>query len=442
MDGGGKELVNFSLGWGFFQTDNEVTNGWSVSQAQESYKRQREEEEALANKRQKPGDDQGTDGLDQGEWVGNNWQDASVCPEQEQELWESDLLGKCDMCEEPSGHLLGLEESNILRIREKVNCSRLCESHYTNLIQKYTFFQKSCCDPYQIHKKQMRNYLMVLTMDMYENNPKLLPGKKVCMKCFTRCSQESENAQPENLSGEEDIGAGGAGEGEEVGDGGDALDGQSQQSSIHPWSQEYQVSKGLDTVNQALSIMNISPVKKSQLTSSSGINNKLVKICDGIREHLNLGEVGQDSSDASELLQSLKSQYDRAVNRCEKYKILTSLPDTWTEYRIAKEFGCSNTMARDALKLRSIYGPGSDPGLKAGHKIPNEVASTVLEFFYAQDVSREMPGGLGVGTCTKTIDSRKKRLHCSQRRKNKNSQTKATPVDIKSEGSLRPTEVR
>ena len=127
MDGGGKELVNFSLGWGFFQTDDEVTNGWSVSQAQESYKRQREEEEALANKRQKPGGDQGTDGLDQGEWVENNWQDASVCPEQEQELWESDLLGKCDMCEEPSGHLLGLEESNILRIREKVNCSRLCE---------------------------------------------------------------------------------------------------------------------------------------------------------------------------------------------------------------------------------------------------------------------------------------------------------------------------
>ena len=31
MDGGGKELVNFSLGWGFFQTDDEVTNGWSVS---------------------------------------------------------------------------------------------------------------------------------------------------------------------------------------------------------------------------------------------------------------------------------------------------------------------------------------------------------------------------------------------------------------------------
>ena len=100
-------MVNFSLGWGFFQTDDEVTNGWSVSQAHESYKRQREEEEALANKRQKPGGDQGTDGLDHGDWVENNWQDASVCPEQEQELWESDLLGKCESVKNQVGICLG-----------------------------------------------------------------------------------------------------------------------------------------------------------------------------------------------------------------------------------------------------------------------------------------------------------------------------------------------
>ena len=49
-------------------------------------------------------------------------------------------------------------------------------------------------------------------------------------------------------------------------------------------------------------------------------------------------------------------------------------------------------MARDALKLRSMYGPGSTPGLKAGHRIPHEVVSKVIEFYIAQDVSREMPG--------------------------------------------------
>ena len=415
MDEGGKELVNFPLGWGFFQTEDEITNGWSVSQTQEALKRHREEQEEINNKRQKPQKDQGSDGLDQSEWVE---QDVSVCLE----LREGDNLGKCDLCEEQSVHVLGLEDSNILKIREKVDVSQLCDSHFTNLVQKYSFFQVACADPYQLHKKKMKERLVVVTMDMHRNNHILLPGQKVCRNCVgkVRCQRASEGANPGDLNSEElgfaggyDRGDGGDGEdevsegakrgdlsGEELGfaggdngaDGGDEVEIQSQQSSIHQWSQEYQVSKGLDTVNQALSILNISPVKKSQLTNAHGMKKKLDNIRDGIKEQLNFEGIDQTASDAAELLASMKSQFDRAVNRSDKYKILTSLPGNWSEHKVAKEFSCSKTLARDALKLRSVYGQGSDPGLKAGHKIPNEVATKVLEFYYAQDVTKEMPG--------------------------------------------------
>ena len=37
------------------------------------------------------------------------------------------------------------------------------------------------------HKKQVKANLKVVTMDMYRNNPILLPGKKVCMSCAARC---------------------------------------------------------------------------------------------------------------------------------------------------------------------------------------------------------------------------------------------------------------
>ena len=388
MDSGEKELVNFSLGWGFFQTEDESEekDGWSVSHTQESMKRHREEEE-LANKRRKPENIEPGGVPVQGECVGL---DEGVCPVKDGQVRGDDHLGGCDLCEEPSSHFLGYEDSNILKIRDKVNVSQLCDSHHDKLVRKYTFFQKSCCDPHQLHKKQVKADLIVVTMDMYMNNPILLPGKKVCSRCATRCRRVHEEEHPDDQS-DEQLGLGGDGGGD-ADDGGDVIEDQSQQSSIHEWSQEYQVSTGFEKVNRALSILNISPLKKSQLTNAKGMERKLDNIRDGIKEQLNLGEVDQNASDASELLESLKSQYDRAVNRCEKYKILTSLPDNWTEHKIAKAFGCSRNLARDALRLRSIYGQGSDPGLKAGHKIPNEVSTKVLEFYYAQDVTKQLPG--------------------------------------------------
>ena len=110
MDSGEKELVNFSLGWGFFQTEDESEekDGWSVSHTQESMKRHREEEE-LANKRRKPENIEPGGVPVQGECVGL---DEGVCPVKDGQVRGDDHLGGCDLCEEPSSHFLGYEDSN------------------------------------------------------------------------------------------------------------------------------------------------------------------------------------------------------------------------------------------------------------------------------------------------------------------------------------------
>ena len=82
----------------------------------------------------------------------------------------------------------------------------------------------------------------------------------------------------------------------------------------------------LGSVNQALSALDISPIR-SHLTSGVGMAAILSKICDGIKTELNVEELCPKTSDASSLLESMKQQFNRALDRCEKYKILTSLPE-------------------------------------------------------------------------------------------------------------------
>ena len=73
--------------------------------------------------------------------------------------------------------------------------------------------------------------------------------------------------------------------------------------------------------------LDMSPIKRSDLTSGVGMAAKLSKICDGIKTELNVEELCPKISDASSLLESMKQQFNRALDRCEKYKILTSLPE-------------------------------------------------------------------------------------------------------------------
>ena len=104
MSGEEREIVHFSLGFGIFQNDDELMNGWNVSAAQAPYQVQNVEEVE--------------EGID-GEAV----EGVEVMEQQFSEgLHEEDnhLAGQCEMCQEALQHILSLEETNVLEMREKV----------------------------------------------------------------------------------------------------------------------------------------------------------------------------------------------------------------------------------------------------------------------------------------------------------------------------------
>ena len=365
MSASGNKTVQFSMGFGIFETDDEVNDGWNQSPIPETC------------------DDQEMD-----------YQQ----PEESDNIQEAE----CGACQGEAQYRLTAEEALCVELRENVSYQNLCSVHYKFLVEGYSGRQKSCCNPYKVHSKAVKARLSIVTLDMYRRDPRFLPGKKICRSCHARFNQENgedieSHDEEQGDVGEEhwEVGDGGgdehrAGDGATGGDGLGASQGSSW--STHTWSQEFHEETRLQTVNQALGLLDMSPVKKSELGNPTSMSAKLSKINDGIKRHLNIEQTKCPEQETAELLSSLKNQYQSALTRRDKYKILTSLPENWNWYKMVKELGCSRTLAVDALKLRASHGPGSDPGAKAGHKIPNHVAAKVVQFFYDDDVSRQMPG--------------------------------------------------
>ena len=125
MSGEEREIVHFSLGFGIFHNDDELTNGWNVSAAQAPYQGQNVEEVE----------------------EGADWEDQQFS----EGLHEEDihLAGQCEMCQEASQHNLSLEETNVLEMREKIRIKQLCASHYSGLVTKYSFFPNLLLRPVQ-----------------------------------------------------------------------------------------------------------------------------------------------------------------------------------------------------------------------------------------------------------------------------------------------------
>ena len=167
---------------------------------------------------------------------------------------------------------------------------------------------------------------------------------------------------------------------------------QNSQVSDHPWSQQFKEQSGFDKVNDALRILEVSPMKKNLLENKTGMKVKLNRVQQTIRQHLNLEQSPSTEEDSAGFIEALCTRFTAATDRNEKYKILTSVPSQWSAWKISKTFSCSYTIARDALNLRKVFGPGSCPGLKEGHRIPSDVKQKVTQFYTAQDISRELPG--------------------------------------------------
>ena len=92
------------------------------------------------------------------------------------------------------------DEKAVLRDRagDIRNIKTICASHEQILLVKYSFLQKSCCDPYKCHKNKKgsqasgKKSLSVITEAMYQVFTKpvslvTLIGKKLCPTVRGKC---------------------------------------------------------------------------------------------------------------------------------------------------------------------------------------------------------------------------------------------------------------
>ena len=290
-------------------------------------------------------------------------------------------------------HTLDAEESRLVGLRQNMQLSKLCNAHYTRLVTKFSFFEKYCFNPYKIHTKRISTRLTVVTLEMWDHDSSFVPGRKVCLHCHARCTTEMEEVIDHSQGGgSQDLGGGAS---RDLGGGGSQdLENQSLQSEAsgdHVWSQEYELTTGMEKVNQSLAALGLSPIKRSQLDNKSRMGEKMTEWSTCVKELLKIDPV-KPADEEEGFKEALCTTFRNATNRIQKYQTLTSCPADWSALKIAKEFGCSWTLANDAKNLRSIFGPGSHPGLKVGQRIPDQVSKEVVDFYTAQDVSRELPG--------------------------------------------------
>ncbi|XP_062551252.1 uncharacterized protein LOC134216361 [Armigeres subalbatus] len=82
-----------------------------------------------------------------------------------------------------------------------------------------------------------------------------------------------------------------------------------------------------------------------------------------------IGSAGaQKPGDGQEILQQMKAKFDEISDRNDRYRILISLPKSWTAYKMMQEFGVSQRTAQRAKKLQIEKGFMSTPETRLKRK--------------------------------------------------------------------------
>jgi hypothetical protein len=98
-------------------------------------------------------------------------------------------------------------------------------------------------------------------------------------------------------------------------------------------------------------------------------------------------------SNGDQIIQQLKQKFENTRESNEKYRILTTLPKSWSVYKIMNEFGVSQYMANKAKELQQEKGIMTTPERKPSRaSLGEDILSKVHDFFNNDDISRACPG--------------------------------------------------
>lgn len=211
---------------------------------------------------------------------------------------------------------LSLTDFELLRRRTGVTsldeCSDICLYHERFYLKKYTGHQRNCCDPLRRHsaklvKTNVREISLQCAKDQAQHGIDLIPGKKICARCFSELAKIKDDKTGANTENVDDA------------------------------DQDY-AECSTELVNAAMNTLGCSPMKtvRSDRLHSYG-KRKIAEASNAIADTIanalqdqSLGAPHDDETcgDCGELMKGIKAKIDNAVNHKEKLQLLTLIPDS------------------------------------------------------------------------------------------------------------------
>ena len=257
--------------------------------------------------------------------------------------------------------------------------STVCLHHEKELLEKYEFLQKKCCDPFEDHPGAVRKgSLRTLDLDAAEKLEKLVsrnikPGQKLCPKCYQHFKEQID----QSTDSDDD-------------------------SAYLPDDDK------IASLNDSLTSIGVSPVKKKRLSGAAKISYGKKKvhqvqtaIVQNVAEVLDAGaasvapdipkSVCRNCSDLEDLMASLKEKC-KISSRAQQVQIMTLVPNSWSMTKTTEYFGVTEYIVRKSRQLRKTDGILAICAPRRGKEMSTEVKKTVWDFYEDDENSRMCPG--------------------------------------------------
>ncbi|XP_074105556.1 uncharacterized protein LOC141531564 [Cotesia typhae] len=268
-------------------------------------------------------------------------------------------------------------------------------------------FRDRCCNPHNLENHRKTSSLRNVPQNL-ANRYNLSTVDRICSSCYKKLlhhyaeslSDESDDNEPDERSeNDENILTGSI---EVDNSGGNNLtdpttsvgESQIQQSSSSLSELSLEITRPI--VNEALLLLNQSPLLARRVNDETYLNNKVSRVADSLKKALGIPnpvDFQCSNTDAAEIIKKLREKFhDTNTTKSLRIQMLTLMPSSWSIEKIVEVMGTTTYMARLAINLEADKGILSIPEKKMGHGLSVEVSSAVINFYNDDEMSSPMPG--------------------------------------------------
>ena len=323
----------------------------------------------------------------------------------------------------------------------------VCLHHKVLLLQNFSQRFKKCCNIFNHHPfKSLPAGRRVVTLEMAKQLhpvfPAIVPGHKMCSRCFTHAKSEEENASEiltvDALTATDDANT--STDGNTSTDdiiSTDNIHSSTDESEVEAWKISANVQKAKGSTDASFSALNQSPmvlhslpkrrkiavVRKKLEKAKRSLTSELA-VATGIEEtslmnenHLNEEQFKKYKADSiafQDLMAQLKEKFqDNNSSYADKLQILTLKPSNWTIEHTSNYFGATKHAVLKANEIKEEKGIISKPGPRHRKGISSDVINLVISAYEDDEVSRLMPGMKDRVSLGKSNYKQKRLMLCS-----------------------------